>query len=147
MAHYRTQLVYEDAEEAFTERSKSLLTKAPNPRKWWSTEKTAVFGASSSLPPLVDRGGKLVLPADVKTSSAHFNAEKCRDSFQQLHSYDPSSVLWSVAFRSTVLSLILDLDPYNGNDPDEIFPLAYKQVARELALKLFVIFRHLVKGG
>ena len=55
VARRRGQLVYEDAERAFTKRSKSLLTNAQNPRKWWSTVKTAVFGASSSLPPLVDR--------------------------------------------------------------------------------------------
>ena len=33
MARGRAQLVYEDAERAFTERSKSLLTNSPNPRK------------------------------------------------------------------------------------------------------------------
>ena len=35
------------------------LTNVPNPRKWWFTVKAAVFGTSSSLPPLVDTGGKL----------------------------------------------------------------------------------------
>ena len=60
VARRRAQLVHEDAERAFTEQSKALLTNALNPRNWWSTEKTAVFSASSSLPPLVDIGGKLV---------------------------------------------------------------------------------------
>ena len=53
----RAQLVYGDAERSFTERSKSLLTNTPNSRKWWSTVKTAVFDAISSLPSLLDRGG------------------------------------------------------------------------------------------
>ena len=58
MARRRAQLVYGDAERAFTGRR--LLTNASNSRKWLSTVSTAVFGASSCLPPMVDRGGKLV---------------------------------------------------------------------------------------
>ena len=49
------QCVYEDVERVFTERSKSLYTNEPNPQKWWSTVKTAVFGTSSNLPPLLMR--------------------------------------------------------------------------------------------
>ena len=72
--------------------------------------KTAVFGASSSLQPLVHRGGKLVWSADVKASlfSAHFDANQCR-YFQQPYSCDPSPVLYTVAFRSNfVRSLLVD---------------------------------------
>ena len=43
-------------------------------QKWWSTLKSAVFGSSSSLPPLVSEGGlqvcKLVGKADLL--SDHF---------------------------------------------------------------------------
>ena len=59
VARRRAQLVYGDAERAFTERSKSLLTNAPN-----SFVKTAVLEASSSWPPLVDRGDKVVWSAE-----------------------------------------------------------------------------------
>ena len=124
MARRRTQLVYEDTERAFTERSKSLLTNAPNSRKWWSTVKPAVFGASSSLPHLIDRGDKLVGSADEKAPlfSAHFDAKKCKDSCRQPHSCDSTSVLCSVAFQSSfVCSLLLDLNPYGGNNPDGMF--------------------------
>ena len=58
MARCHAQLVYEDAERAFTELSKSLMTNAQNPREWcpgWSTVTTTVFGASFSLPPFVNR--------------------------------------------------------------------------------------------
>ena len=74
MARRRVQLVYEDAEQAFTEQSNSLLANALNPRKWWSTVKIAVFGASCTFPPLVDRRGKLGWSADEKASlfSVHF---------------------------------------------------------------------------
>ena len=87
MARRRAQLVYEDAERVFTERSKLLLTYTPTPRKWWSTVNIAVFGASSRLPLLVERGDKLLWSADEKASlfSAHFDAKQCRDSFQQSH--------------------------------------------------------------
>ena len=53
-----------------------LLTNTPNPRKWRSTVKTAVFGASFSLPPLLDEGGKLVWSASEKAVlfSAHLDA-------------------------------------------------------------------------
>ena len=36
------------------EYSPTELTNAPNPRKWWVTVKMAIFGASSTLSPLVD---------------------------------------------------------------------------------------------
>ena len=39
----------------------------------------------------------------------------------------------------------LDLVPYGGNNP--VGALLYKQVAREKAPKLAVIFKHLVKRG
>ena len=58
MACSRTRLVHRDAERTFTERGNSLLTNATNSRKWWSILKTMVFGASSSLPPLLDSGGQ-----------------------------------------------------------------------------------------
>ena len=38
------------------------------------------------------------------------------------------------------------MDSYGGNDPVGMFPLSSKQVARELAPKLTVIFRLLIKG-
>ena len=64
MARRRAPLVYENAERAFRERSKQLLMNTQNPPKWRASVKTAVFGESSSLPSLVDRGGKLVWSAD-----------------------------------------------------------------------------------
>ena len=95
-ARHHAQLIYEDAERLFMERSKSLLTNAPNQWKWWSPVKTAVFGASSFLPPLVDRGGKLAWSVDEKISlfSVHFAAKQCRGSFQLPHSWDRSPILW-----------------------------------------------------
>ena len=52
----------------------------------------------------------------------------------------------SVVLRSSFArSLLLDVNPYGGNDPDVIFSPFTKQVARELTHKLVVIFEHMVK--
>ena len=73
--------------------------------------------------------------------SAHFDAKQCRNSFQQLHACDPSPVLCSVAFRSSFIRrLLLDLNLCGGNAHDGMFPLFYRQVARELELKLALQF-------
>ena len=117
------------AERTFAERSKSLLTNKLIPWKWWSTVETEVFGASSSLAPLVNKEGKLIWSADEKVSLflTHFDVKLCRDSYQQPYSCDPSLVslvLRSVAFQSRyVRSLLLNLDPYGGNDSGGMFPL------------------------
>ena len=85
-----------------------------------------IFGASSSLPLLVDRGGRLVWSADEKASlfSSHFDAKQCTDSFHQPYSCETCLVLCSVAFRSSfVRSLLLDLDPDAGNDVYYAYPV------------------------
>ena len=80
--------------------------------------------------------------------SVYLDGKQCRDSFQQAHSCDPSSVLCFVAFQSSfICRLLLDLDSYGGNDPDGMVPLFYKQMNQELVPKMTVIFRHLVKGS
>ena len=137
VARCRAQLVYEEVERVFAEWS-TLLMKALNLRKSWSTVKTAVFGASSSLSPVVDKGSKLVWSPDEKASLflVYFDAKQCRDNIQQPHSCDPYLTLCSDAFRySFIRSLFLDLYPYGGNDPDGMAPLFYRQVARELVPK------------
>ena len=71
---------------------------------------------SSSLPPVMDRGGWLVCSADEKASlfPAHFEAKQCRNSFQQPYSCGHCSMLRSVAFRSSLVCK-LPLNPYGGN--------------------------------
>ena len=49
-------------------------------------------------------------------------------------------------FQLCLLVASLDLDSYNENDPDGMFPLFYKQVALELAPKSAVIFRPQAPG-
>ena len=78
------------------------------------------------MPPLVDRGGRLVWSENEKASlfSGHLDAKRCRNNFYKPHSCDPSPVLCIVAFRSSfVRSLLLDLNPYGGKDSEGMFPL------------------------
>ena len=112
--------------------------------------KTAVIGASSSLPPLMKKGSGMVWRSCEMATwfSARFDAKQRRKSFKQLLSCDSCPVLRSVAFRfRLVRSLLLNLDPYSENNPAEMFPIFYKQVAWELTHNLAVIFRQLVLCG
>ena len=53
-----------------------------SPHKWSSTLKSAVFGLSSSLPPLVGIGGGLVCESVGKADllSDHFDGKQSRES-------------------------------------------------------------------
>ena len=53
-----------------------------SPHKWWSTVKSAVFGSSSSLPPLVSEGGGLVCQSVGKADllSDHFDSKQSREA-------------------------------------------------------------------
>ena len=90
---------------------------AQSPHKWWSTLKSAVFGLSSSLPPLVGGGGGLVCESVCKADrlSDHFNGKQSRESVDLPLTCHPSLSLTSFSFRSSeVRCLLLDLDPYGA---------------------------------
>ena len=53
----RANETYLEAKRQFRARNINLLMNAQSPYKWWSTVKSAVFGFSLSLPPLVGGGG------------------------------------------------------------------------------------------
>ena len=52
----RANETYSVAKRQFSDRNRDVLRNVHSPRKWWSTLKSAVFGSSSSLPPLVSEG-------------------------------------------------------------------------------------------
>ena len=56
----RANETYLEAKRQFSDRNRDVLMNVQSPHKWWSTVKSAVFGSSSSLPPLVREGGGLV---------------------------------------------------------------------------------------
>ena len=93
---------------------------AQSPQKWWSTRKSAVFGLSSSLPPLVRGGGGLVCESVGKADllSDHFDGKQSRESVDLPLTCHLSPSLTSFAFRSSeVRRLLLDLDLYGCSDP------------------------------
>ena len=60
--HYqmRANETYSEAKRQFSDRNRDVLLNVQSPHKWWSTLKSTEFGSSSSLPPLVSEGGRLV---------------------------------------------------------------------------------------
>ena len=118
--------------------------------KWWSTFKTAVFGTSSSLPPLVNEGGWLVCESVGKTDllSDHFDSKQSREAVDLPLICHPSPSHTTFAFGSReVRHLLLDLDPYGGTDPLGMFPLFHKRTPDVMAPRLSVVFRLLVRLG
>ena len=71
------------------------------PHKWWSTLKSAVFGFSSSLPPLVGGIGGLVCESvdNADMHSDHFDGKQSRESVDLPLTSNPSPILTSFAFR------------------------------------------------
>ena len=56
----RDNETYSEGKRQFSDRNRDVLLNVQSPHKWWSTLKSAVFGSSSSLSPLVSEGGGLV---------------------------------------------------------------------------------------
>ena len=84
-----------------------------------SALKSAVFGSSSSLPPLVSEGGELVCASVGKADLLldHFDSKQSREAIDLPLTFHPSPSLTIFPFRSSeVRCLLLDLDPYGGTD-------------------------------
>ena len=107
---------------------------ALSPHEWWSTLKSGMFGSSSSLPPLVGRGGGLVYKSVDKADpvSHYFDSKQSRESVDLPLTCHPSPSLITFAFRSSeVMRLLFDLDYYGGTDP---LPLSLMITADVLVL-------------
>ena len=48
----RANETYSEAKRQFSDRNRDVLMNVQSPHKWWSTLMSAVFGSSSTLPPL-----------------------------------------------------------------------------------------------
>ena len=79
----------------FSVRNKGVLMNAKSPHKWWSTLKSAVFGFSSSLHPLVGGVGGLVceLVGNADLLLNHFDSKHSMESVDQPFTYRPSPSL------------------------------------------------------
>ena len=127
-----------------------FLSDNQSPHKWWSTLKSAVFGSSSSLPPLVREGGGLVFESVGKADllSDHFDRKQSREAVDLPLTCHPSPSVTTFAFRSIVVRrLLLDLDPYGGTDILGVFPHFPKRTADVMAPRLSVVFWWLVRLG
>ena len=126
------------ANHQFSDRNRDVLITVQSPHKWWSTLKSAVFGSSSSLPPLVSDKAVLLLE--------YFDSRQSREAVDLPLSCHPSPSLTTFAFRSSeVRRLLLDLDPYGGTDPLGMFPLFLERTADVMAPRISVVFRRLIR--
>ena len=112
--------------------------------------KSAVFGSSSSLPPLVSEGGGLVCEsvgkADLLTD--YFDSKQSREAFDLPLTCHPTSSLTTFAFMlSEIRRLLLDLNLYGGIDPLGMFDLFLKRTADVMAPRFSVVFRLPVRLG
>ena len=78
----RANETYSEAERQFNDRSRDVLMNVQSTHMWWSTLKSAVFGSSSSLPPLVSEGGGLVCESVGKADllSDQFDSKLSREA-------------------------------------------------------------------
>ena len=116
----RANETYSEAIRQFSDRNRDDIVNVQYPHKWWSTLKSAVFGSSSSLSPLVSEGGGLVYESVGKTNllSEHFDSKQSREAVDLPITCHPSPSFTTFAFMSSeVRRLLLDVDPYGGTDP------------------------------
>ena len=142
--------VYSQAQKRLYLRQRSSLAQSLDPSKWWSNLKSAVFGPDSCIPPLIDSDGTLLCDSQAKADalSRFFDSKQCRQRVNIPLSCHPEPKLKSIAFRSReVLKILSELDAHGGTDPHGMFPLFLKEVRKELAPKLAIIFRLLIKRG
>ena len=90
---------YSKAKRHFSVRNGDVLKNSQIPHKLWSTHKSAVFGSSSSLPPLVGGYGRQVCESVGKANqlSDHFDSKQSRVSVDLLFTCYPSPSLTTFA--------------------------------------------------
>ena len=75
---------YSEAKSQFSVRNRDVLMNAQSPHKCWSTLKSVVLGFSSSLPPFVGGGGRLVCESvgEADLLSDHFDGQQSMESVE-----------------------------------------------------------------
>ena len=100
--HYqvRANETYSEARRQFSDRNRDVLMNVQSPHKWWATLKSAVFGSSSSLPPLVRQGGGPVCESVGKADllSDHFNSKQSGEAVDLPLTCHPSPSLTAFPF-------------------------------------------------
>ena len=77
-----------------------------------------------------------------------FNSKQSSEDIELPHSCHPFPHFKSFAFRSSEIGYLLsELDEYGGTDPNGLIPLLFKGLSCQLAPKLSVTFRILIRRG
>ena len=118
----RANDIYSEEKRQFNERNKDVLVNDKSPYKWWSTLRSAVFGSSSSLLPIVGGGGGLVCES---VGKAHLLSD-------QFDRSSPGSAIHLVVLPSLPSSqrgqrLLLDFHLCGDTNPLGMFPLFLKK--------------------
>ena len=141
-------MIYREAEYNYNAHLRDILAGTSQPHKWWSALKTSLFGIEPSIPPLQKSDGSITYnpleKANILANS--FNSKQSLADIQLPQSCHPLPTFNSIAFRSSeIKSLLSDLDEYGGRDPNGLFPLFFKRLSSQLAPKLAVVFRILIR--
>ena len=146
----RANETYSQAKHQFSDRNSDVLMNVRSPHKWWSTLKSAVFDSSLSLPPLIGGGFGLMfeLVGEADLLSDHFGSKQTVESVDLPLTCHPSPSLTTLACRlSEVRRLLLNLDPYGGNDQLGMFPLFLERTADVMAPSFCAEFWRFVCHG
>ena len=125
LARAEAQRVYGAARESHNECTRNTLMHSTCSHKWWETLKRSIFSVKPAIPTLRGPGGGLVVVSAKKASllSSQFDSKQCREQFVTSLSCFPQSRCNFLAFQTSVLRRLLDLDTYGGVDPLCVFPL------------------------
>ena len=141
------QETYAAAEKDYNDGVRDTLIGTKNSHKWWSTLKTALFGVDVAVSPLLRPDGSLTHCPKEK-AALFADVFDSNDSLTMPHSCFPEAELTTFAFRSgEVKKLLLELDPYGGAQPDDIFPSFFVKTANYLAPNISIVLRKLVRIG
>ena len=112
------------AREWHNERIRNTMKHSTCSHKWWETLKGLIFGVKPSIPALSGPEVDLVVAPIEKASllGSQFDSKQCRKQFVTPLSYFPQSRCNSLAFETSVLRLLLDIDTYGSVDTLGVFP-------------------------
>ena len=143
----RANETYSEAKRQFSVKNRDVLINAQSPHKWWSTLKSAMFGLSSSLPPLDGGGGGLVCESVGKADllSDHSDGKQSRESVDLLLTCHSSPKTYHLCLQvEWGQTFLVRLGPLWRHRPMGYVSLLLKRTADILAPHLSVLFRQLV---
>ena len=129
-----------EAKRQFSDRNRTVLLNVHSPHKWWSTLKSAVFGTSSSLPPLVSEGGGLVCEYVGKADllSYYFDSKQSREAVDLPLTCHPSPSLTTFESGGLVRESVVNDDLLSDHfDCKQSRKAAL--ICRSLAIRLLVL--------